>query len=69
MLKIVRFLRIIRLLRVIKLRRLIYKVEDLVADDKLNLVMDAGKLLIMVLSLTHWMACTFYFVADIDKEK
>ena len=68
MLKIIRFLRIVRLLRVLKLQKLIYKLEDMVANDKLYVVIDGGKLIFFVFALTHWMACIFYFVGDYEKD-
>lgn len=67
MLKLIRFLRILRLLRVMKLKRLLYKLEEFMITDFLNTVMDFAKLLILVFFITHWMACTFYFVGDYEK--
>ena len=56
MLKIIRFLRILRLLRVFKLKKLLYKVEEYIVTDTLNLIMDSFKILMVIFFMTHLMA-------------
>ena len=68
MLKIMKFLRIIRLLRVVKLRKLMYKIEDYISDDALNLIMDSFKILIYILGMCHWIGCMFHFVAEFNPQ-
>lgn len=66
MLKLVRFLRILRLLRVFKLKKFLYKLEEYVTTDFLNMLMDIIKLLVLIFFICHWMACTFYYVGDYE---
>lgn len=67
MLKLIRFLRILRLLRVLKLKKFLYKLEEYVITETLNMFMDIVKLLVQIFFLSHWLACTFYYVGDYER--
>ncbi len=64
MLKIIRILRVVRLLRVLKLKKLMYKIQEFVVTDTLNMVVDICKIFVMMFVMSHWMACGFYFCAN-----
>ena len=66
LLKIVRFVRILRIVRIFKLGKLMYKVEEYIVTDTLTSIIDSFKLLIFILYVGHWLACTFYFVGDYE---
>ena len=40
------------------------QIEDMINDDRVTIAKDGVYLLILVLVLTHWMACIFFFVGD-----
>jgi hypothetical protein len=67
MLKLIRFLRILRLLRVLKLTKFLYKLEEYIVTETLNMLMDIIKLLVLIFFISHWLACTFYYVGDYEK--
>lgn len=67
LLKIVRFVRILRIVRIFKLGKVLYKLEEYIVTDTLTLIIEAFKLLTVILYVGHWLACMFYFVGDYEK--
>lgn len=66
MLKMIKFVRMLRIIRVFKLKKLIYKLEEYVIADHISMIMEACKLGITILYISHWLACTFYFIGDFE---
>ena len=64
LLKIIRILKVLRLLWVLKLKRLLYKIEEYIVTDFVAAIMDGIKIFILVFSMSHWMACAFYYISD-----
>lgn len=59
-LRILRTLRSLRLLRLMKLRRIMHNVQDRVHSDNSNVILDVLKGTILILSLSHFLACSWY---------
>ena len=66
MLKLIRILKVVRLLRVVKLKRLMYMIEERIITDTLNALLEASKVFIGMMIMSHWMACGFYYIADYE---
>ena len=64
MLKIIRILRVVRLLRVMKLKKLMYKVQEYVVTDTLNMMVDFAKIFLGMFFFSHWIACSFFYIAN-----
>ena len=66
MLKMIKFVRMLRIIRVLKLKKLIYKVEEYIVADTIYSVVEGIKLILIILYISHWLGCTFYFVGDLE---
>ena len=66
MLKLIRFLRILRLLRVLKLKKTLYKLEEYLVTETMNMLVDIIKLLVVIFFISHWMAWGFFFIGDYE---
>jgi hypothetical protein len=66
LLKIMRFVRILRIIRIFKIGKLMYKLEEYIVTDTLSSIVDAIKLLTIILYVGHWLAWLFYFIGDYE---
>eukprot|EP00931_Biecheleriopsis_adriatica_P040627 TRINITY_DN23289_c0_g4_i1.p1 TRINITY_DN23289_c0_g4~~TRINITY_DN23289_c0_g4_i1.p1 ORF type:complete len:664 (+),score=118.38 TRINITY_DN23289_c0_g4_i1:62-2053(+) len=62
MLRALRILRTLRLLRLAKLRVLLNKLQDRVDSEYMAIVLSIFKLLIIIIFINHFIACTWYFI-------
>jgi len=58
--RVVRLARLVRLMRVLKLNKLLHGLEDLVDSEYLNIVMNIVKKIILLLMITHIIACIWF---------
>ena len=62
LLRVARFLRIIRLVRVMKIKKILVRIEEVILSDKIYLVMTLCKLIMLMCSVAHFLACFFWFI-------
>ena len=66
--RIFRLLKILRALRFLKLSKIFWKIRVFFSSSQARSGFELFKLLIIVLLLSHWLACIWYFVAILELE-
>merc|ERR1719210_1288055 len=69
LLKSARAIRVLRLLRITKATRVINQLYDSIQDEMNFILVNLAKLLILVLLLSHIVACGWYFTGRICLER
>jgi hypothetical protein len=66
-LRVMRAIRILRLLRLLKLKKLITDAYDSIDSEHIFIVVNLLQLILIVLVLTHYVACIWYFLGEVTR--
>jgi hypothetical protein len=66
--RVLRTLRIARIVRVVKLQRFIQKIRDHIDSEKMFIAVNISKLVLFVLTVTHFLAAMWYAVGNLDAD-
>lgn len=62
--RLTKILRVLRLLRILKLKQMLYKLEELIMDETFIAILNLLKVLFIVITIGHIIACCFYAIGD-----